>query len=68
MILEICRYANVSNSLKEIWILNENQNQGWVLIQAEKCDQVTHAPLNQADKLIFSYSADVHILRLYVLC
>jgi len=63
MILEICRYANVSNRLKEIWILNASQNQGWVLIQAEKCNQVTHAPLNQVDKLIFSYSADVHIFK-----
>ncbi len=63
MILEICRYANVSNQLKEIWILNASQNQGWVLIQPEKCNQILHAPLNQVDKLIFRYSADVLISK-----
>ncbi len=63
MILEICRYANVSNQLKEIWILNESQNQGWVLIHPEKCNQIIHAPLNQVDKLIFRYSADVLISK-----
>ena len=63
MILEICRYANVSNQLKEIWILNVSQNQGWVLIRAEKCNQLVLAPLNQVDKLISSYSADVFIFE-----
>ena len=63
MILEICRYANVSNQLKEIWILNASQNQGWVLIRAEKCNQLVLAPLNQVDKLISSYSADVFIFE-----
>ncbi|MHA1941808.1 MAG: peptidoglycan-binding domain-containing protein [Candidatus Hodarchaeales archaeon] len=61
MILEICRYANVSNQLNEIWLLNASQDQGWVLIQAQKCNQITHAPLNQVDDLIFRYSADILI-------
>jgi hypothetical protein len=61
MILEICRYANVSNQLKSIWILNASQNQGWVLIQAEKCEQIKHAQLNEVDELIFRYSADILI-------
>ena len=65
MILEICRYGNVSNhQLKQIWILNASQNQGWVLLQAEKCcNQVIHAQLDQVNKLIFSYSADVLIFK-----
>jgi len=63
MILEICRYANVFKQLKEIWILNASQNQGWVLIHAEKCNQLSNAPLNQVDKLIFRYSADVLIIK-----
>jgi hypothetical protein len=61
MILEICRYANVSNQLNEIWLLNASQDQGWVLIEAQKCNQITHAPLNQVDELIFRYSADILI-------
>lgn len=58
MIQQICRHANVTNQLKEIWILNASQNQGWVLMQAEKCNQVMHAPFNQVNNLIFRYSAD----------
>lgn len=63
LILEICRYANVSDQLDEIWVLNAKQNQGWVLIQAEKCEQITNAHLNQVDELIFRYSADILIHR-----
>lgn len=58
MILEICRCANVSTRLKEIWIFNASQNQGWVLMQAEKCNQAMHAPFNQVNNLIFRYSAN----------
>jgi len=49
--------------LKEIWILNANQNQGWVLIRAEKCGEIEQAPSNQVDKLIFRHSADVFIFE-----
>ena len=64
IILDICRYANVSDQFKQIWILNASQNQGWVLLQAEKCcNQVMHAQLNQVNNLIFSYSADVLIFK-----
>jgi len=64
MILEICRYAQVSNQLKQIWILNASQNQGWVLLKAEKCcNQVVHTPFNQVNELIFRYSADVLIFK-----
>ncbi len=61
MILEICKDPNAINQLEEIWILNARQNQGWALIQPEKCNQITHAQLNQVDELIFRYSADILI-------
>jgi hypothetical protein len=60
---EIRKYPNVSNQLKQIRILNVSQNQGWVLIQPKKCDQIIHAPLNQVDNLIFSGSAEVLIFE-----
>jgi hypothetical protein len=63
MILELCRNAYISNQLKEIWILNANQNQGWVLLRAEKCNEIVQAPLDQVDKFIFMHSADVFIFE-----
>ncbi|MFC1823855.1 peptidoglycan-binding protein [Thermodesulfobacteriota bacterium] len=64
IILDICRNANLPNQFKQVWILNTRQNQGWVLLKAKKCcNQVRQAPLNQVDKLIFKYSADVIIFE-----
>ena len=63
MILELCKNTYISNQLKEIWILNANQNQGWVLLRAEKCNEIVHAPLDQVDKSIFRHSADVFIFE-----
>ena len=63
MILELCKNTYISNQLKEIWILNANQNQGWVLLRVEKCNEIVHAPLDQVDKSIFRHSADVFIFE-----
>ena len=64
MILKICRHARVPNQFKQIWILNASQNQGWVLLQTEKCcRQIMYALSNQVNKLIFRYSADVLIFE-----
>lgn len=64
MILEICRHTNISDQLKEIWILNARENQGWVLLRAKECcNQAMHGHSNQLTELIFSFSADVLLFR-----
>ena len=60
---EICKYRDVSNQLKEIRILNVSQNQGWVLLEPDKCDHIIQAPLNQVDNLILNGSADILIFE-----
>ena len=64
MIRKICRHADIPKQFKQIWILNASQNQGWVLLQTEKCcNQIMYTLSNRVNKLIFSYSADVLVFE-----
>jgi hypothetical protein len=63
MILEICQYPKVYNQFKQIWILNGNRRQGWVLLNPQECDQIIRSPLNQGIDHLFRHSSDVLIFH-----